>query len=91
MLWFQPTHHPGVVILGLLPVSQLLELLEGSPDTHPESIWPQKCPYNTCQEKSTSKCGLLDPVHPFLGTWEQEPARARRRKPSMPPGNGLGD
>lgn len=46
MLWFQLTRHPGVVDLGLLPVSVLLELLGGSPDTHPEFIWPQKCLYS---------------------------------------------
>lgn len=87
MLWFQLTHHPGEVDLGLLPVSELLKLLGGSPDIHPESIWPQKCPYNSCpEEKSSSKCALLDPVHPFLETWEQEPARAWRMKPSVLPG-----
>lgn len=92
MLWFQLTRHPGVVDLGLLPVPVLLELLGGSPDTHPEFIWPQECPYSCCPgEKSSSKCALLDPVHPFLGTWEQAPERAWRRKSSVPPGNRLGD
>lgn len=89
---FQLTHHPGEVDLGLLPVSELLELLGDSPHIHPESLCPQKCPYNSCpEEKSSSKCALLDPGHPFLGTWEQESARACRRKPGVPPGNRMGD